>query len=303
MTSMHTLESPAVSCRGLTKDYGGGNGLFDLDLDVETGEVFGFIGPNGAGKSTTIRLLMNLVRADRGTAQLLGMDSRHDSTELKRHIGYLPGELPQYPGMKAGQVVALLANLRGGVAQDRIDALADRFDVDLGRSYTALSHGNKQKVGLVQAFMHGPELIILDEPTLGLDPLMQREFRALVRERAQEGSTILLSSHVLSEVQLACDRIGLIRAGRLVRTGTLEELRTVRTHRIDAVIAGTFDVEACAALPGVADVHLDGDRLTCQVTGDVSGLLGLLAAADTKELDSAELSLEEVFLAEYSRQP
>lgn len=292
-------DDAAIACHGLTKDYGGGAGLFDLDLEIGRGEVFGFIGPNGAGKSTAIRLLMDLISADRGTATLLGQDSRADSTALKRRIGYLPGELPAYPGMRAGQVILFLANLRGGVAQPRIDALAERFDLDLGRKYTDLSHGNKQKVGLVQAFMHSPELIILDEPTLGLDPLMQRQFRALVRERAAEGSTVMLSSHILGEVQLACDRIGLIRSGRLLRAGTLDELRSVKTHRLEAILGRPVDPSGIAELPGVSDVRLDGNRLTCAITGDMSALLTLLAASDTKEFDSAELSLEEVFLAEY----
>lgn len=293
------LLAPAIECHGLTKDYGSGAGLFDLDLAIARGEVFGFIGPNGAGKTTAIRLLMNLIAPDRGSARIFGLDTRRHSTDLKRQIGYLPGELPQYPGMRAGQVLLLLANLRGGLDQRRINDLADRFDVDLSRKYADLSHGNKQKVGLVQAFMHDPELLILDEPTLGLDPLMQREFRTLVRERATTGSTVLLSSHILGEVQLACDRIGLIRSGRLLRAGTLDELRSVKTHRLEAVLGRRLDPADVAQVPGVSDVQLDGDRLTCAITGDMRALLEMLASAGTREFDSAELSLEEVFLAEY----
>lgn len=222
----------AIRCDGLTKDYGQGNGVFDLDLQVGRGEVFGFVGPNGSGKSTTIRLLMNLISADRGSARIFGLDTCRHSTVLKKRLGYLPGELPHYPGMRARQVVTLLANLRGGVPQASIDGLAERFALNLDRKYSELSHGNKQKVSLVQAFMHDPELLILDEPTLGLDPLMQHEFIGLVRQRAAAGVTVLLSSHVLSEVQVACDRIGLVRTGRLMRTGTLDELRTIRRHRV-----------------------------------------------------------------------
>ena len=187
------LDTNAVQCRGLTKDYGQGHGLFDLDLAIGRGEVFGFVGPNGAGKTTTIRLLMDLIRPDRGTASILGLDSRHDSRRIKQRVGYLPGELPAFPGVSAGYVVGLLAGLRGGVDPTRIAALAERLDLDLGRRYQSLSHGNKQKVHLVQAFMHAPEVLILDEPTLGLDPLMQREFRAMVAEAAAAGSTVLLS--------------------------------------------------------------------------------------------------------------
>ena len=226
----------AVVCQGLTKDYGQGHGVFDLDLSIARGEVFGFVGPNGAGKTTTIRLLMDLIRPDRGTATVLGLDSRRDSREIKRRVGYLPGELPQYPGVSAGYVIGLLAGLRGDVDSARIAALAQRLDLDLGQRYQSLSHGNKQKVLLVQAFMHDPQVLILDEPTLGLDPLMQREFRALVDEARSRGATVLLSSHVLGEVELICDRIGLIREGHLLRVGSMEQLRTVRAHRVEALV-------------------------------------------------------------------
>lgn len=290
----------AIRCDGLTKDYGHGNGLFDLDLEVSRGEVFGFVGPNGSGKSTTIRLLMNLISPDRGSATIFGMDTRRHSTALKKRLGYLSGELPQYPGMRARQVVALLAKLRGGVPQGNIDTLAERFALDLDRKYSELSHGNKQKVSLVQAFMHDPELLILDEPTLGLDPLMQHEFISLVRQRAATGATVLLSSHVLSEVQVACDRMGLIRAGRLMRTGTLNELRTLRKHRVQAIVADGLERARLVAVPGVADVRRDAGRWEFTVTGDMGPVIHLLAEVGLEEIDSAELSLEEVFLAEYA---
>ena len=245
-------------CAGLTKDYGQGHGLFDLDLVIEPGEVFGFVGPNGAGKTTTIRLLMDLIRPDRGTATLLGLDSRKDSREIKRHVGYLPGELPQFPGVSAGYVVGLLAGLRGGVDPARIARLAERLDLDLDRRYQSLSHGNKQKVHLVQAFMHSPAVLILDEPTLGLDPLIQREFRALVAEAVGGGATVLLSSHVLGEVELICDRIGLIRDGHLLRVGSMDQLRTVRAHRVEAIAAAPGNPADLAAVPGVSDARVDG---------------------------------------------
>jgi ABC-2 type transport system ATP-binding protein len=288
----------AVGCAGLTKDYGAGHGVFDLDLAVRTGEVFGFIGPNGAGKTTTIRLLMDLIRPDRGSATLLGMDSRRDSVAIKRRVGYLPGELIAFPGVSAGYVVGLLAGLRGGVDPERISALADRFDLDLGRRYETLSHGNKQKVGLIQAFMHRPDLVILDEPTLGLDPLMQREFRNLLREAAADGATVFLSSHVLSEVEQVCDRIALIRAGRLRRVGSLNELRDLRIHRLEAVFHGRLRTEDLARLPGVTEARVEDQLLTCAVHGSVAPLLDVLSAADVVELDSHEMSLEEVFLGE-----
>jgi ABC-2 type transport system ATP-binding protein len=290
---------PAIVCAGLTKDYGQGRGVFDLDLEIRRGEIFGLIGPNGAGKTTMIRLLMDLIRPDRGAATLLGLAARSDSLAIKRRVGYLPGELPQFPGVSAGQVIGLLARLRGGVDPDRLRLLAERLDLDLGRKFSDLSHGNKQKVGLIQAFMHEPELLILDEPTLGLDPLMQREFRRLVQESVDAGGTVLLSSHVLAEVELVCDRIGLIRGGRMLRAGSLTELRTARRHQIDAVIGGRRDVAELAAIHGVTDAQVVGDRVSCTVVGPVGALLAWLSAGDVLELDSRELSLEEVFLDEF----
>jgi ABC-2 type transport system ATP-binding protein len=290
----------AVVCAGLTKDYGQGHGVFDLDLTIGRGEVFGFVGPNGAGKTTTIRLLMDLIRPDRGAATILGLDSRRDNLALKRRIGYLPGELPQFPGVTAGYVIGLLAGLRHRVDPAGILSLAARLDLDLGTRYEKLSHGNKQKVHLVQAFMHAPDLLILDEPTLGLDPLIQREFRALVAEAVAGGATVFLSSHVLAEVELICDRIGLIRDGRLLRVGSMEELRTVRVHRIDAIVRGGVDPVDLGRVPGVSDAGVDGDRLTCTVRGSAGPLLTWLTARDVVELDSRELSLEEVFISEFA---
>jgi ABC-2 type transport system ATP-binding protein len=292
-----------IACRGLTKDYGDGHGLFDLDLLVSPGEVFGFIGPNGAGKTTTIRLLMDLIRPDRGSARVLGLDSRRQSLEVKRRVGYLPGELPQFPGVTAGHVIGLLAGLRGGIAPGRIESLAERLELDLSRTYQDLSHGNKQKVGLVQAFMHDPDLLLLDEPTLGLDPLMQREVRGMLAEAAVGGATVLLSSHVLSEVELVCGQIGLIRDGHLLRVGSLEELRSTRVHHIEAIVPGVADVERLAAIPGVSDPRVAGQLVSCSVHGPVSPLLSWLAECDALEIDSRELSLEEVFLTEFGSAP
>jgi ABC-2 type transport system ATP-binding protein len=296
-------DGAAVVCSDLTKDYGQGRGVFGLDLAIRRGEVFGFVGPNGAGKTTTIRLLMDLVRPDRGTATILGRDSRRDSLAIKRHVGFLPGELPQFPGVSAGYVIGMLAGLRGGVAPARIEALAERLQLDLGARYERLSHGNKQKVHLIQAFMHSPALLVLDEPTLGLDPLMQREFRALIAEAVAGGATVLLSSHVLAEVELICSRIGLIREGHLLRVGTMEQLRTVRAHRIEAIAHDRRDVADLARIPGVFDAEVDGERVTCTVRGSVGPLLAWLSAGDVVELDSRELSLEEVFLSEFAPRP
>ena len=296
------IDECAIRTTGLTKDYGAGHGLFDLDLEIRQGEVFGFIGANGAGKTTAMRLIMDLIRPDRGTVRVLDLDAHHDSVGIKRRVGYLPGELPQWPGVKASHIIGLLAGLRGGVDQATISQLAERLQLDLSRRYADLSHGNKQKVGLITAFMHQPELLILDEPTLGLDPLMQREVRGLVSEAVAGGATCLLSSHVLAEVELACDRIGLIREGRLQRVGSLAELRQVRVHRLEAVLPtppGAEVLTQVGALLGVDDVNADGTVLACAVHGPITPLLAWLAEHGAVELDSRELTLEEVFFAEY----
>jgi ABC-2 type transport system ATP-binding protein len=294
-----SVTSPAVRCSALTKDYGNGRGVFDLDLTVGAGEVFGFIGPNGAGKTTTIRLLMDLIRPDRGTAAVFGLDSRMDSLAVKRLVGYLPGETASFPGATAGYVIGLLAGMRGSVDMSRVSLLAERLELDMSGRYEDLSHGNKQKVGLIQAFMHQPKLLILDEPTLGLDPLMQRRFRQLVTESVADGATVFLSSHVLSEVELICDRIALIREGRLVRLGTLDELREMRIHRFSAVFEGSLRTTDVESLPGVSDVRVEDHRLTCSVRGPVSPLLQALVGARVVEVDSRELTLEEIFISEY----
>jgi ABC-2 type transport system ATP-binding protein len=290
----------AVVCAGLTKDYGEGRGVFDLDLEIERGQILGLVGPNGAGKTTTIRMLMDLIRADRGSATILGLDSRRDSLAVKRRVGYLPGELPQYPGVTAGYVIGMLAGLRGGVEAGRVEALAERLQLDLGRRYEKLSHGNKQKVHIVQAFMHEPDLLILDEPTLGLDPIVQQEFRKMVTEAVAGGGSVVLSSHVLSEVESVCDRIALIRSGRLLRIGSLVELRTVRAHRVEAVVGRPGDPADLARVPGVTDAQVVGELVTCTVHGPVGPLLAWLTSCEVVELDSRELSLEEVFLTEFA---
>jgi ABC-2 type transport system ATP-binding protein len=291
----------AVRAQGLTKDYGSGQGVFDLDLEVRPGEVFGFIGPNGAGKTTTIRLLMDLIRPDRGSAHVLGLDCRHDSVEVKRVTGYVPGEMPQFPGFTGGRIIELLANLRGGVDLTRVQRLADRLQLDLARQYRDYSHGNKQKVLLVQAFMHEPKLLVLDEPTLGLDPVVQLEFRQVVREAVSGGATVFLSSHVLSEVEKGCDRIAIIAGGRLRRVGTMDELRQMRVHVVDASVERDIEPAALSRIAGVSDVVVEDHRVQCRVQGRIAPLLDALEPAGVVELDSQELSLEEVFLAEYAQ--
>jgi ABC-2 type transport system ATP-binding protein len=215
----------AIRTSKLSKDYGAGRGLFELDLEVSPREVFGYLGPNGSGKTTTIRLLMDMVRPTGGTAYVFGLDCRRDSVAVKRKVGYLPGDLPQFGSLRGKEVVAYLGGLRGGVDRNAVRKLAERFDLDLGRRFREYSSGNKRKLGILLAFMHSPELLILDEPTNGLDPLNQQEFYELLHEARDGGATIFLSSHILSEVEHVCDRVAILRAGRLVRVADLEELR------------------------------------------------------------------------------
>jgi ABC-2 type transport system ATP-binding protein len=217
----------AIRTSALAKDYGLGRGLFDLDLQVGAQEVFGYLGPNGAGKTTTIRLLMGMIRPSLGSAYIFGLDCRRDSVAVKRKVGYLPGDIPQFGSLRGGEVVAYLAGMRGGVDRKNVRSIAERFDLDLGRRFREYSSGNKQKLGILLAFMHRPDLLILDEPTRGLDPLNQQQFYALLREARDGGATVFLSSHILSEVENVCDRVGIIRAGRLVRVAQLEELKDV----------------------------------------------------------------------------
>ena len=223
----------AIETSGLTKDYGAGRGLFDLDLSIPRGEVFGYLGPNGAGKTTTIRLLMAMIRPTRGSASIFGLDCQTKSVEIKRTVGYLPGELPQFGGLRGSEVVAYLAGLRGGVDAAVVADLATRFDLDLGRRFREYSRGNKQKLGLILAFMHRPQLLILDEPTGGLDPLNQQEFYKLVLETRERGATVFLSSHILSEVEHICTHVGIIRQGTLVRVASLNELHHMRVREVE----------------------------------------------------------------------
>jgi ABC-type multidrug transport system ATPase subunit len=289
----------AITTQGLTKDYGRHRGIFDLDLEVHEGEAFGFIGPNGAGKTTTLRLLMDLIRPDRGVAQIMGMDTQHDGVKIREGIGYLPGEPPEYPNHTGEHILDLLAHLRGGVDPARISSLALRFDLDLHRKYRQYSHGNKQKVWLIQAFMHDPRILFLDEPTTGLDPLMQQVFRELVKEARERGATIFLSSHVLPEVQEICDRIGVVHEGTMRQVGSMEELRITHVRRVDATVENSLDPAKLAAVPGVADVVVSDHHLQCTMTGKMEPLLDVLQAAVVLTLDSSEMSLEEVFLSEY----
>src|SRR5579872_4727873 len=248
------MTQPAIEVKGLTKSYGGKRGIIDVSFEVPEGEVFGFLGPNGAGKTTTIRLLMALIHADAGTARIAGLDCWERSLEVKRLIGYVPGEPALDPNLTGGQILEYFANLRGGVDRAYLQRLIKTFDLDTSRKFRQYSTGNKRKVVLIQAFMHRPRLLILDEPTSGLDPLNQQEFDNLVKEAREEGRTVFLSSHVLSEVEKTCTRVGIIRDGRLVRLGGVAEIKTIKRYELTISFASPVPADAFNSLEGVEKV-------------------------------------------------
>ncbi len=292
--------TPAIRTFGLTKSYGERRGVFDLDLEVPAGEIFGFLGPNGAGKTVTIRLLLDLIRPHSGRADIFGLDSRRDAVAIHRQLGYLPGELALEPRLTGRQILTYLGNLRGGVEWQFVEKLADRLGLNLEQRFGEYSRGNKQKVGLVQAFMHRPRLLILDEPTGGLDPLHQETVVELVREaRDQGGSTVFFSSHILSEVQALCDRVGFIRDGRLVQLAPVDELPGMNTYTVEAELGEAVEPKDISSIEAVSNVIVEGNSLSCTVRGDMAPLLRALAAHQPHRLVSREPSLSEVFLHLY----
>jgi ABC-type multidrug transport system ATPase subunit len=289
----------AIETQGLTKDYGNGRGVFDLDLAVEDGEVFGFLGPNGAGKTTTIRQLMGLIHPTRGSARIFGLDCERDAVAVKRKVGYCPGELPQFDGWRGSEVVGYVAGLRGDVETSAIKVLAERLDLDLGRRYREYSHGNKQKLALVLAFMHKPLLVILDEPTSGLDPLHQQEFYGIVRDARAGGATIFVSSHVLSEVEHICDRVGIVREGRLVTVSKLDDLIGMRAFHVEIQFADSVPTDQLRGVPGLEQLNVEDHRASAILRGSFEPLMSVLAGRRVMSLVSREPSLEEIFLTYY----
>jgi len=293
---------PAViQIRGLTKRYGKTVALEFLDLEVGAGVVFGYLGPNGAGKSTTIRMLMGLIHPSAGSASVLGHDVVRERRAVHRLVGYLPGDFAAYRDLTGEQYLGFLANLRGDVDPAEIQLLAKRFDLDLDRRIGTLSHGNRQKVGIVQACMHRPQLLVLDEPTSGLDPLMQREFLDLIREFRDAGRTVFLSSHVLTEVEAVADVIGIIRKGRLVLVSDVADLKSRTRRRVDLTFAsGTPPpVSMLSAVPGVRDVEVVGATVQLTVEGSMADLLRAAAPIGIERVVSNEVDLEDVFLEYY----
>ncbi|MFG1687764.1 ATP-binding cassette domain-containing protein [Nonomuraea sp. NPDC049269] len=290
--------SNMISVSGLVKTFGRTRALDGLDLSVRAGEVHGFLGPNGAGKSTTIRILLGLLRQDSGTAQLLDGDPWRDATTLHRRLAYVPGDVTLWPTLSGGEAIDLLGRMRGGLDPQRRAELLDAFELDPRKKGRAYSKGNRQKVALVAALSSDSELLILDEPTSGLDPLMEAVFQECVQEERRKGRTVLLSSHILAEVEALCDRVSIIRNGRTVETGTLAELRHLTRTSITAELDGP--VPRLASTTGVHDLYAEGNRLSCQVDGDaLDPLLREFVRVGVRSLVSQPPTLEEMFLRHY----
>ena len=298
--TLRPVSSPAIALTGLTKYYGDARGVMDLDLEVERGEVFGFLGPNGAGKTTTIRLLIDLIRPTSGSAKVLGLDSVADTTEIRRRVGYLPGEMGLWPWMTTRQALDHLSTLRGLDGDTHYADLLDRFDVQPDRKISDLSTGNKQKVGIIQAFMHRPELVILDEPTSGLDPLMQHQAYLLIEEARDDGRTVFLSSHVLPEVERVARRVGIIRHGHLVEVAEVSALKDRAIRQIELHFGSSApSTGQLAAVDGVTAAEVHGDVAHLTVEGSVDALVKALASYETLSIHTHETPLEEIFLRLY----
>ena len=291
----------AIRTEALTKRFGKTVALDSLTLEVPVGEVIGYLGPNGAGKTTTIRLLLGLIRATAGRAEIFGVDAQARPVEAHRRLAYVPGEANLWPSLSGTETLHLLARVHGSVDVAYRDTLIDRFDFDPGKKVRAYSKGNRQKLLLIAGLMTRADLLLLDEPTSGLDPLMEQAFRQCVGDARQRGQTVFLSSHILSEVEALCDRVAILRAGSLIEVGSLAEMRHLSALSIDA----EFDTTPpdLSRVPGVTAVRVEGNRVRCQVAGSVEPLLTVLAAAGVHHLLSREPSLEELFLAHYGATP
>ncbi|MEP7360100.1 MAG: ABC transporter ATP-binding protein [Chloroflexota bacterium] len=293
----------ALRIAGLVKDYGSVHAVGGIDLEVERGQVYGFLGPNGAGKSTTIRCILDLLRPTSGRIEVLGLDPRRDGVEVRGRIAYMPGELRLPERMTGHQLVATIERLRGGISDERRDALAERLDLDLKRRLRDLSSGNRRKIALLLAFAADAELLILDEPTSGLDPLMQQVFQQLVAEARAEGKTVFLSSHVLSEVQRAADRVAVLRAGKIVAMGTVEELRGRARKRVEVWFTDAPPATELAAVSGIVNPLTEGRHFSAVLDGPIQPLIELLARHPVASLLVEEPDLEEAFLDLFAKAP
>ena len=287
----------AIRAESLTKRYGDSVALYHLDLEVEQGQVVGYLGPNGAGKTTTLRLLLGLSQPTSGRCQIFDLDCQHQTVETHRRLAFVAGEASLWPSLTGAETLALLGRVHGRVDFAYRDALIDRFDLDPTKKVRAYSKGNQQKVILIAALMVRPDLLILDEPTSGLDPLMEQAFRHCIGEARDRGQTVFLSSHIMSEVEALCDRVGILRAGKLIEMGTLSEMRHFSALSLEATLDGP--IPDLSALPGVSSVEIEGHTVRCQVRGPIEPLLKVLTDIGVTQLVSREPSLEELFLALY----
>ena len=293
------MPEAAIETEHLTKWYGRHRGIVDVDLRVEAGEVFGFLGPNGAGKTTTIRILLDLIRPTAGRARVFGIDTTADPVAIHRRVGYLPGEFGLYDRLTGAETIEYFANLRGGVDPTYVARLVERLDFDPSRRFREYSKGNKQKLGLIVALQHRPDLLVLDEPTSGLDPLIQQEFFALVREAKAEGRTVFLSSHVISEVERMCDRVAIIREGRIVEVDRVERLRRLAVHEVELRFAAPVPLEPFVALAGVSHVRSADGAVRMRVAGPIGPVVREAVRFELVDVVSREPTLEEIFLAHY----
>jgi ABC-2 type transport system ATP-binding protein len=290
-----------IQIEKLTKYYGAQRGVIEIDLKINEGEIFGFLGPNGAGKTTTIRTMLDLIRPTSGRVLVFGIESNADPVAIHRRVGYIPGEFTLYDRLTGGQTLEYFANLRGGVDRAYQASLIERFELDPSRRFREYSKGNKQKVGVIIALQHRPELLVLDEPTAGLDPLVQQTFFSTLRETVADGSTVFLSSHILSEVEKSCQRVAIIREGRLVKLDTVEGLRDLAHHQVELRFSGPVPAAAFEALPGVSDLVADDHVLRMRVAGAITPVVQAAARYELLDFVSREPSLEETFLAQYGR--
>ncbi|MBN1369814.1 MAG: ABC transporter ATP-binding protein [Dehalococcoidaceae bacterium] len=290
----------AIHIEGLTKHYGDIKAVVDLNLDISAGEIFGFLGPNGAGKTTTIRTLMDEIRPTAGKASILGLDTHEKSVEIRKFIGYLPGDLAMYPNLTGKDTLTYFANLRGGVDWTYVNQLAERISADLAKKVGDLSSGNRQKIGLIQAFMNRPKVLIMDEPSSGLDPLIQREFQTMLREVARQGCSVFLSSHTLSEVQRVADRVGIIRRGNLAAVESVANLRSKAIRRIELDFDTPVEASVLEAIPGVRDVTVENQRAVISYDGKMEDMLRVVMERyELLDIRTQEADLEEIFLAYY----
>jgi len=291
--------SAVIRTEQLTKSYGVHRGITELDLDVEEGEIFGFLGPNGAGKTTTMRVLLDLIRPTSGRAEVFGIETTADPVAIHRRVGYLPGEFDLYDRLTGAETLTYFANLRGGVDREYVAQLVERLDLDPSRRFREYSKGNKQKVGLVVALQHKPDLLILDEPTAGLDPLVQQTFFGIVREARADGRTIFLSSHIIDEVDRTCDRVAIIREGRLVQVDRIEAVRRLAFHHVELSFGGPVAAAVFEPLAGVSDIQAESHLVRMRVNGPIGAVIAAAAPHGLLDVVSREPNLEDVFLAQY----